>query len=240
MKYEEPTPDDYVNIAEKVRSGEYFREAKSMMDVSVNDPMSERYFYVFVTATALLTFLCALFAMQSLYPLSRSVPFIYALNDVLEDVPSITPLRHGPHHSVDDAVLSFMAGTFVQHYEGYNIATLERNYSGVENASSPEIFAIYQRLLQITNPESPVMKYQRHSVRNINIISTQLLEAPENTLEVVYHADVVNADGIKRTAYRATIGYLYSGVELDEKTGMVKPLSFTVTSYSSKIIQDAS
>ena len=57
MKYEEPTSEEYLSIAEKVRSGEYFREARSMYDVGVNDPMSERYFYLFITSIALLLLL---------------------------------------------------------------------------------------------------------------------------------------------------------------------------------------
>jgi len=237
MKYKEPTPDDYVHIAEKVRSGAYFREAKSMYDVSANDPMAERYFYVFVTTLALLTFLTAFYAMQSLYPLSRSVPFIYALNNVLEDLPSIAPLKSSPHQSVDEAVLFFMAKTYVNLYESYNINTLERNYSGVEYYSAPEVFAGYQKLLVTSNPDSPVMRYQRHSVRNITILSQQVLSSPADTLEIIYEASVDNADGSQRNRYRATMGYTFSGVEFDSKTGKVKPVAFQVTSYSSKIIQ---
>ena len=238
MKYKEPTPDEYLQIADKVRSGEYFREARSMYDVSVNDPMAERYFYVFITSLALLTFLCAFFAMQSLYPLNRSVPFIYALNDVLEDMPSIAPLRTSPEESVDDAVLFFMAKNYVNQYESYNINQLERNYSGIQHVSTPEVFAKYQGMLQTNNPESPVVKYERHSLRQIDFLSVMRLESPANTLEILFDANVVNAETSQKTRYKATISYQYSGVEFDSKTDTVKPVVFTVTSYSSKLFQD--
>lgn len=237
MKYTEPTPDDYIDIAQKVRSGEYFREARSMTDLSINDPMAERYFYVLVTVLALLTFVVAFYAMQALYPLSRTVPFIYALNDVLEDVPSIAPLRKSPHESVDDAVLSFMAKTYVTQYESYNIGTLERNLSGIEHSSTPELFAKYQIMLSTGNPESPVVKYERHSVRNITILSTRKLNSPANTIEVDYQASVDSAEGSKKSLWKATIGYQYSGVVFDTKTDKVKPVTFTATSYSTKLIQ---
>jgi type IV secretory pathway component VirB8 len=239
MKYQEPSPEEYLNIAEKVRSGEYFRESKSMYDISVNDPMSERYFYVFVTALALLTFMTALYAMQSLYPLSRSVPFVYALNDVLEDVPSISPLKSNPHQSVDEAVLFFLAKTFVVNYESYSIGILERNYSAVQHYATPEVFAAYQAMLSTGNPESPIVKYQRHSVRNIYPVSQRVLESPPNTMQVIFNASVDNGEGSsQRNRFRATIGYTYSGVEFNSETGTVKPIDFKVTSYSSKIIQE--
>lgn len=238
MKYKEPTPDEYLQIADKVRSGEYFREAKAMYDISVNDPMAERYFYVSVTAIALFTFFCAFIAMQSLYPLARTVPFIYALNDVLEDVPSIAPLRTSPDESVDDAVLLFMARNFVSQYESYDINTLERNYSGIEHTTTPEMFAEYQRLMQVGNPQSPVVKYERHSVRHIDIISARKLESPANTVEVIFDATVVNAEGGQKTRNKAILAYQYSGVEFDTKADKVKPVTFTVSSYSSKPFQD--
>ncbi len=235
MKYKEPTPDDYIQIAEKVRSGEYFREAKSMYDVSVNDPMSERYFYVFVTTVALLTLMFSVMAVRELYPLKRPVPFIYALNDVLEDLPSITPLRSSYQQTTDEAVLFFMAKTFVAHYEGYNINLLERNYGGIEHHATPEVFAGYQRMIQTGNPDSPVVKYQRHTARIIDPVSVQRLLSPANTVEVVYDATLISAEGSSRSRHKATISYDYSGVEIDKKTGMVNPVSFTVTRYSSKI-----
>lgn len=238
MKYQEPTPDEYLEIAEKVRSGEYFREARAMYDVSVNDPMAERYFYIFITSLAFCTFLCALFAMQSLYPLARSVPFIYALNDVLEDVPSIMPLRTSPDETVDDAVLFFMAKNYVQQMEGYDINQLDRNYSGIEHNSTPEVFAQYQRMLQLNNPESPVVKYERHSVRHIEILSTRRLETPANRLEIIFDATVVNAESSQKTRHKVLLGYQYSGVEFDEKADKVKPVTFIVSSYSSKNFQD--
>lgn len=235
MKYKEPTPDDYVHIAEKVRSGEYFREAKSMVDVSVNDPMAERYFYIFITVIALLTFVFAMFAMQSLYPLNRNVPFVYAINDVLEDMPSIAPLRSSPNESVDDAVLYFLGKTFVEHYESYNINKLSRNYGGVEHAATPEILGRYQVLMNTGNPESPVVKYERHTQRTIEPVMVQRMVSPENTLEVTYDAILSNSEASVKTRHNATLSYDYSGVEIDPETDMVTPVSFTVTRYSSKI-----
>lgn len=234
MKYKEPSPEEYIHIAEKVRSGEYFREAKRMYDITVNDPMAERYFYVFVTGVALLTFLCALFAAQSLLPLSRSVPFVYMLNDVVDDLPSIAPLRTNPSQSVDEAVVDFLAKTFVEHYESYSIDKLERNYGGIESAASPEVFADYQRMLATSNPESPVIRFQRHSRRLIDIIAVRH-PALANTLEVEYYATIYGPDAANRTRHKATLTYKFGGVSLNEETGEAEPLQFKVTSYSSTL-----
>lgn len=239
-KYTEPTPDDYVNIAQKVRSGEYFRESRAMYDGLVNDPMSERYFYVFVTSVALLTMLVAFYAAQSLYPLTRVLPFIYASNDVVEDVPRIIRLKQNKFQSPSEAVLFFLAGNFVKQYEEYDIALIERNLNGLRQSSSPELFARYQIYMQPTNPASPVVQYQRHSTRSVNIISVNNVPGDKPQLEIVYDATVVRSTTQKTTRYIAQLRYQYSGIVFDDKTGKVGPFSFIVTDYSSKLAQGKS
>jgi len=236
-KYKEPTPDDYVNIAQKVRSGEYFREARSMYDVSVNDPMAERYFYVFVSGMALTILLVTFYAAQSLYPLTRVLPFVYASNDVVEDLPRIIPLRKNNYQSPSEAVLFFLAGSYVSQFEEYNIATIERNMNGLKANSSPELFAKYQQRLHPTNPDSPVVLYQRHSNRLVKVISVQFLQTDPTKIEVVFDATVVRSTAQKTTRYIVELSYQYTGIELDDETNVVKPFNFKVTGYSSKIVQ---
>jgi hypothetical protein len=101
-----PRDEDYQDIADKVRTGEYFREARKMYDLTIHDPMAERYMYVFITAISLLVLLIALYAAQSLYPLQSPVPLIFNTNDVIEDLPHIQKLpiehQHGNgHHLVE-------------------------------------------------------------------------------------------------------------------------------------------
>ena len=56
--------EEQLLIAEKVRSGEYFREARHMYDLSVHAPMADRYFYIFITALELIIFFIAFGAAQ--------------------------------------------------------------------------------------------------------------------------------------------------------------------------------
>ena len=238
MKYKEPTPEEYLLIADKVRSGEYFREARAMYDVGVHDTMAERYFYMLVTGIALFTFLIALLAANSLYPLSRAVPFTYAINDTVEDVPRLIALRSDSNQTASEAVLFFLAKNFVQLREQYSINTLERNASGLRSQSSDQVFADYQHLMDTSTPDSPVTLYQRHSVRNINVLSVAMVPGKNDAVTVEYEASVENANGSKKTRYKAELTFNYSGVELDEKTGKVKPLQFKVLQYRTQPIQD--
>jgi type IV secretion system protein VirB8 len=238
MKYQEPSPEEYLNIAEKVRSGEYFREAQAMYDVTVNDPMAERYFYIALTIVALITALAAFYAAQALYPLSRSTPFIYKANDPVEEVPHIRSLKEYQGQAPDEAVLHFMIANFVRLYEEYSIKTLDRSLSGIQSQASDKVFAAYQVLMNPNNPDSPVMRYQRHSIRTIQVVSVKNVEGTKDQCEAIFDAVEQGREEAKKTRFVANITFRYSGIQLDEGKNTIKPIEFQVTEYHTRRIQD--
>ena len=59
MENNELSPDEYIDIAEKVRSGEYFRDSRTMVDIDIHDPMADRYWYIAVTTMSIFITLLA-------------------------------------------------------------------------------------------------------------------------------------------------------------------------------------
>src|SRR5436305_1524455 len=105
----DPLPEEYTEIARSVRSGEYFRKARAMYDLSVHDPMAERYLYMLITLLSLLAFLITAVAMRALYPLQTPVPFIYTTNNIAEDLPHIRSLLTRKGEDPGAALLSYLA-----------------------------------------------------------------------------------------------------------------------------------
>ena len=227
--------EDYQNIADKVRTGEYFREARKMYDLAIHDPMAERYMYVFLTFIALLILVIAIAAAESLYPLQSEVPLIFNTNDVIEDLPRIQKLQMGKNDPASEAVLRFMVKHYVDIREEYDIATFDRDVNGVKSQSTEEVFREFQAMINPRNPEGPISLYQRHSKRNITIINTKRMP---DSMEVIFDAYVESKTEVKKSRWRANIAFKYTGIELDEKGEKVKPVTFVVTKYHSKRLQD--
>ena len=236
----DPSPsDDYREVAEKVRTGEYFREARNIYDLMVHDAMAERYMYMLVTAVGVVIFLVAVVASRALYPLQTSVPFAFSADNLVEELPRITSLLSYKGEDPSEALLNFMVKNYVSFREGYDIDTFDRNSNGIKSQSSPEVFDVYQRQVDTANPESPLALYQRHSKRKITILSTKRLYDQDFGMEVTFEAAVESKTDIKKTLWQANIAFNYSGVALDQKTEKVKPVTFTVTDYRVKRLQDA-
>ena len=231
-------PEDYQDIAEKVRSGEYFQEVRQMYDLNVHDPMAERYWFLLITGLSLFIALITFIGMQSLYPLRTPVPLIVNSNNIIDDLPLIKNITTHSRQSTSGALLEFMVKNFVALREGYDIEHFDRNINGVKSQSSDKVFAEYQQYIDPHNPQSPITLYQRHSTRNIEILAVQQEDGDTPSMTIVFEASVESKSEVKKSRWQANISFQYSGVALDEETGKVKPVTFIVTDYRTKRLQD--
>jgi type IV secretion system protein VirB8 len=228
--------DEHIEIGEKIRSGEFFRESRLMYDFAVHDPMAERYFYLLVSVLSGFVLLAGIIAVNGLYPLKHSMPFIVSSTNITDEYPSIHSLLTIKNESASAAVLRFVIQNYVTLREEYDIDKFDRNTSGIKSQSTPQVFEEYQRLTSPTTPESPITLYQRHSKRNIQVLSTRQLS--DSTMEATFEATVISKTDVKKSSWQANITFNYSGIALDESTGKVIPFTFTVTGYKVKRLQD--
>ncbi len=232
------SPEEYLAIAEKVRTGEYFREARSMYDVTINDPMTDRYLYILITTLAALILMVAVYAAQQLYPLERSIPFIFNTHNIVDDLPRMQSLVQAKGEDPSEALLRFLVKNYVTMRETYDIETFDRNTNGIKQQSAESVFGEFQQYINPKNPESPIVVYQRHSRRYITVLATKRLLDQDYGMEVYFDVTIESPREIKKTRWQADIAFSYSGVALDEKEEKVKPINFVVTKYRSKRLQD--
>src|SRR5690348_1538744 len=124
MSYQKKSADELTAVTEKIRSGEFFRESHAMSDFTLHDPMVERYLYLFISILAGLIFAVSVIAVQGLYPLKVSVPFIVTGSDTGDDRPGIVSLITRKGENPSEAVLRFVAQNYVKLREEYDISTV--------------------------------------------------------------------------------------------------------------------
>ena len=132
--------NESTEIAEKVRSGEFFRESREMYDFAVHDPMSERYIFLLITGLAGMIFLVALIAVNGLYPLHITTPFIVKSTSLVEDIPHIKKITSYEEETTSSAVLRFIISNYITLREEYNIDTFDRNARGIKLQSAEEVY----------------------------------------------------------------------------------------------------
>lgn len=233
------TPDEnYQEIAAKVRSGEYFREARQAYHIRYHDPIAERYLYMALTLLSLMVLGVAVLSYYALLPLKQEVPVTYRIQDVVEDLPHIKPLG-ARGQDTNHLLMHFLVTNYVTMRESYNVLTLDRNANGIRGHSTPEIFEEYQRMMDPHNPNSPIALYQRHSTRSVDISSISLLRTgEEKEVEVLFDAVVQTGRERKKNRMIANIAFRFDFIAIDQGTGGFTPLNFVVTRYQSRRLQD--
>lgn len=239
---------EYIEIAEKVRSGEYFREVRRMIDHDLHDPMTDRYWYILITIPSVIIVFVSFFALQTLYPLKPSVPFIFGINDIMEDVPRIKSLIKEKGEGADAALRRFLVANYVKEREEYDASTFDRNQIALKTLSSKPVFSEYQDAIALNNPNSPIVLYQRHTARIVNVTSVQLLQKTVNknstiedyVMRVWYEARLqpaqlqYTAEQQPVTRWQVDVAFKYEPIKLNEQTGEITPYGFLVTGYNAK------
>lgn len=228
-------PQEIEDTTQKIRSGEYYREAQEMYDFAVHDPMAERYFYIFITLVAITIMFISFGAVQSLYPLAREVPLVIESLDIQKDLPVVRPLKEYHDEDPNVAILRFLMTNYVQLREQYDIAQIDRNASGIHSQSGTQVFDEYQQTMDPRSNASPIVMYQRDAKRQIVVVLQRRRD--EKTMEVLFDAYVDSAGERKKTRHLATIAFEYEDVKVNDDAN-ITPFRFLVTGYSSRPLEE--
>lgn len=237
------TTEEYVEISHRVRSGEYFKEAKHMANTYVSDHMSERYWYILITVIAISITIVSIIASSGLFPLKPRVAFVYSANDIVEDIPRIVPLVDYHNEDADLALRRYLVKHYIELREEYDPRTFDGNQEAIQAFSEPSVvFREYMDYVSSKNPRNPVSIYQRHTIRKINVLSFESIKegsgsgnARSYTMKVVFESILKVGENLKTpTRHQVDIDFLYKNIKLDETTGKIEPYGFMVTSYRTK------
>lgn len=231
------TSDSSHKVAEKIDSGEFFRESMRAYDISYHDDMTDRYFFIGITCIAVLIFLLSVSAIIAMHPLSKEVPFIYTSNDIVEDYPKIKPL--GERDEDPNYLLQrFLVTNYVQLWEEYSVDTVERNEQGIASQSTEDVLAKYRNSVDPRNPQSPIKQFQRNAVRKVDPVSYELLPAADGAERMVvnYKEQVIAGKDVSSRLKRAIITFRFDHIRVNQETGEATPFKFLVTGYETEVV----
>jgi type IV secretion system protein VirB8 len=129
-----------------------------------------------------------------------------------------------------------MVRNYVMQRERYNYDLLKKQFTFIKNNSTRIVFRRFFNFMNIDNPSSPVMQYQKSANRNIKILSADYTD--DNNAIVTFHSEARGATGnvLEDTVWQATISYEIDKIDPYLPSG--SRFNFTVTDYQLKLIED--
>jgi type IV secretion system protein VirB8 len=227
-------------IAEMIRSGEYFRDALRWYDEKYHAPIIEKAYSIMITLVAVIATGFAVVGFLRFLPVEETATVVTTASNVEERDFSLQRLSINTRYT-NHALLKYFVNEYVIRRESYAAATLERDVNRVKAQSSAEVFKSYRQFLNPANPQSPITRFERHTQRSIAIDSAnfdaenQSFDAEEmipTAATVIFTATTGNAKAVEKATFKAVVRFAYVPVQVDQENFKITPMQFQVTDYN--------
>ena len=236
-------------IAEKVRSGNYYKEAWDWYALKYIYPVSQRTFFIFITMAAVAVTITGLVILYNFYPLKIRVPVAVDINDMSVDYARLVKMEVPANGDPTQPMIEYLVQNYVQKIESYNFKQIDRQLKFLSQFSSAPLMQEIEKRYDTRNLDSLVLKYRDHTTRTVKITHVQvnmdegfdLAKAKQNDIvvqNVPYHAIVdfeseeMNMLGVIPHKWQALVDCTMTPVTLDKVTKTFKKLDFVVNNYS--------
>lgn len=230
-------------ILEKVKSGDYFIEARKWYNDKYLSVVSERSVIALIATLMVILFIFLTINIMALYPTSREVRFVIESEDTLNEFSVVKSLglNHVSAQDVDLSIAKYLAAKYVLTWEyypanGHTTDQLLPKVNFIKNNSSRDVYKIFQTQIVISNPDSPLIKYRDKAIRNIFIKSVKIeqskLQIKEKKAIVLFDAVVQWNDGRKEFS-KGEAQMLFSFTDPESVLNDELPIDFVVINYTS-------
>lgn len=227
----------YKSLKEYIETGEYFTDARHWYKYKYIHPFSQRSFIFILSVIICVLFVGVVININSLFPSVIQVKYSISTTTSANKTAQIiraNQIKNDPQSSVTDILIK----NYVLSREKYSYSDLKKQFIFVKNNSTRIVFRRFYNFMNIDNPSSPVLKYQKNTKRTAKIISTSY---PSKTKAVVkFNSIVQNSAGeiTEDIVWQATIDYEIDKINPNLPSG--SRFNFTVTDYQLKLIKDRS
>ena len=227
--------DSYSNsLQEDIRSGKYFEDAKKWYSFKYITPLTQRSLVLIITGIACIILLGIGLNINSLFPIIKQVR--YSINaDTFQSSANIIPadqISNDPLGSISD----IMIRNYITHRESYDYDQLKSQFTFIQNNSTRLVFRKFYNYMNIDNPLSPVLKYQKYIRRSVTILAINY--SNENQAIINFNTIAKSSSGeiIENMVWQATLSFEIDKINLNLMAD--SRFNFAITDYRIKLLQD--
>ena len=225
----------YKSVKTYVESGEYFADARNWYKYKYIHPFSHRSFLFILSTVILALFFGIAININALFPIVTSVRYSTMTNSSENKSAQIiraNQVNNDPLSSIAD----IMIRNYVNQREGYDYDNLKKQFIYVKNNSTRMVFRRFYNYMNINNPSSPVLLYQKDIKRSCSLISSKFLTNTKS--EVKFQSIARNNTGevFENKIWQVIIDYEIDSIKIDLPNDT--RFNFTVTDYQLKLLED--
>ncbi len=199
-------------IADAIRSGSYFVEARKWFEAMYIGPISERTFFLIIALLAGLVAFFSLAAVIRFMPITNRDPVLVYATDRHDDVyMTLVPLTK-KGEAANHAITEFFLTQYVLAREGYFSQTFASNARFVREQSDVESYNAYATAYSPSNAASPFAGLGEYGQRLITMRSVRVdpVREGKGSAELMFTAETKGLDTASTTNWTAKLDYIYT------------------------------
>jgi type IV secretion system protein VirB8 len=223
------------SIQEYIQSGEYFIDARKWYNFKYIHPVAQRSQILVICSIFFIGFLTLPYSVYSIFPLTKQVRYSIKSDDVFRTSANIIPanyIQNAPLQSIAD----IMVRNYVTQRESYSYDALKKQFTFLQNNSTRVIFRQFVNFMNIDNPSSPVMRYQKTIKRSVSISSVTYSDDGGCTVTFISTAKSDRGDIVENMIWQALLNFEIDGINLNLPQD--SRFNFTVTNYRLKLLKN--
>jgi len=203
---------DFERVAEMVRSGDYFKQARAWYETLYVGPIAERSFFLVIFMLAGFIGLVGFVAVMSFLPITDRPP-ILVRNHKLDDVVlGLSPLRE-KGGQVNPSLQRFFVSSYVYARESYDPKAYAKSYQFIRAQSDSTTGEAYSAQYGRENPQSPAAILGSQGQRLVHIRSVRIRDDVEPKIATVeFSTEVLGYTQPLRANWTAVLQFYYDGL----------------------------
>ncbi len=233
--------EDHSKIAESIRSGRYFSDARAWYQAICIGPVSERTFFLIIAIMSGFVGITGVMSLMALLPVVSKPAIVIPAHseDPSRYVPRLEALK-SKSDTLPEAMVRLYATHYVNARESYAAQTVEANRNFVRAQSDPAVYEAYLAQQDANNPQSPAAQLGQDGVLIAMLRTARVnVGSDSGTAEIEFTTETAGVEPVVQARARAKLQYRYTHLSVDvvknPETGVeetvIKDPQFQVVSY---------
>ena len=226
-------------LKEYISQGSYFADARKWYVYKYLSPVTHKV-WAFYTILVLAIMLVALaMNMNQLLPIQQIVTYAISVENQNARTDDNANIIHMDDTDASITPIHFIATnllkSYIIHRESYDYDKLQKQFIHIKNSSTRIVFKRFSDYMNINNPDSPVIRYQKYATRSIVIDDIDFTSRNDAVIKFTSIAKDTGSKIFEHLKWEARIAFEMGDIKTRLAGG--SKFDFTVTDYKLKILE---
>lgn len=208
----------------------YFTEAWDWYADQYLKPIIEKAWSMVLALISIVLFVIFLAASDSIFPLTKSMPFTMYIDSSTDNLYVIKSLSQTKHSTPQLALAEYLIKNYIMLREQYDYSNLQVQQDSIKANSSHAVYKQFMEQINVNkNVNSPLLQYGKEGKRSVNIRNITIDGTGSGTGSA--RVNFITSDNVTNTIKEQNVMLRFTLSNIVSSVLKLVPLDFRVIAY---------